>query len=222
MNKFVEFVMHAFRLAQQSAGKQHVVIVVTYACIISAGRIVTVTVGFGEHKVLSLQCLRVCFEILFTHIKENVCFVLQSKKPFLLAQGGDPLLLASTTRTTTSCASYAPVCSGATFAPRPPSLTSRSSRPCTSGSTRDSSALLTSVSSGCIGGVGGLDTAASIPHLSRLYMAWTASVATRPTHWVMMIGQYPHARGMTAKARPEGLTWGHFTSWRRFNFFPWK
>ena len=31
-----------------------------------------------------------------------MCFVLQSKKPFLLAQGGDPLLLASTTRTTTS------------------------------------------------------------------------------------------------------------------------
>ena len=33
-----------------------------------------------------------------------MCFVLQSKKPSLLAQGGDPLLLASTTRTTTSCA----------------------------------------------------------------------------------------------------------------------
>ena len=68
---------------------------------------------------------------------------------------------------------------GAAFAQRPRSLTSRSSRPCTNGSKRDASALPTNVSSGCIGGVGGLATVASIPHLSIISMAWTASVGCK-------------------------------------------
>ena len=43
-----------------------------------------------------MRLLRVCFEILFTNMNKKmfkIYFILQSKKPFLLAQGGRPALL---------------------------------------------------------------------------------------------------------------------------------